>query len=211
MNYLKKQYSVILFLLGFIVVMVVITVAKVDCVIDRIDNFEPVKIEVVASEEPVEVTVEEPVEIQPRINCPLDDATQQMIVEKCREYDIDFSLAMAVIYKESSFRPDAISSAGTDFGLMQINKVNHGWLSESLGLTDFLDPEQNVTAGLHMLRNLFNKYDDPAQVLMAYNMGEYGAKKKWKQGIYTSGYAEKILQQAEIYEKEIQERMGENV
>jgi soluble lytic murein transglycosylase-like protein len=83
-------------------------------------------------------------------------------------------------------------------------------LSEEVGFTDFFDPEQNVTAGLYMLRDLFEKYEDPALVLMTYNMGETGAKRLWDKGIYTSDYAEAVLQQAEIYNEEIQERMGEN-
>ena len=193
-----------------------------------------------ALEEPMEVSIEEPIEepveetseelpeeteaaeeivimeavenldTQPRIDCHLDDETQQMIVEKCEEYDVDFSFVMAVIFKESSFVPNVISKSN-DYGLMQINKCNHEWLSAQLGITDFLDPEQNVTAGLHMLSSLFEKYDDPAKVLMAYNMGESGARKLWNRGIYSTDYADDILQQADIYNAEIAERMGENV
>ena len=170
---------------------------------------ELVKIpEVTEVTEVIEVPeIVETVELQPRIDCSLDDETQQMIVEKCKEYDIDFSFAMAVIFKESSFRPEIISKSN-DYGLMQINKINHKSLSEQIGITDFLDPEQNVTAGLYMLNNLFDKYEDPAKVLMAYNMGENGAKRLWNKGIYTTDYAEEILQQADIYKEELTERMG---
>ena len=129
-----------------------------------------------------------------------------MILDKCEEYEIDFAFTMALIFKESSFRPDADS--GSSVGLMQIHRINHGWLSEELGLTDFFDPEQNVTAGLYMLRNLFEKYDDPHLVLMAYNMGETGARKLWNQGIYTSSYSEGVLRVAEEFQNEINERMG---
>lgn len=154
--------------------------------------------------EETEIYVVEPVPI--RIDCRLDDATQQMILEKCEQYNIDFAFAMAVIFKESSFRPDADS--GSSVGLMQINRINHPWLSEELGITDFFDPEQNVTAGLYVLRGLFDKYEDPHKVLMAYNMGSTGAKRKWDKGIYTSAYSEGVLQTAEKYTAEIAERMG---
>ena len=209
--------KLILFLLAFIATLQVGLVFRTERVIRTVEAFEPVVIERVVevtskpevTPEP-EATPEPEVEIPPRINCRLDDATQQMILEKCEEYNIDFAFTMAVIFKESSFKPNVISSDGGDYGLMQINKINHKWLSEQLGITDFLDPEQNVTAGLYMLRQLFEKYEDPALVLMAYNMGEGGAKKQWDKGIYTSDYADAVLQQAEIYNQEIQERMGEN-
>lgn len=144
----------------------------------------------------------EPVKI--RIQCPLDDDTQQMILDKCNHFGIDFAFCMAVIKHESTFRPDVISYNGTSVGLMQINKCNHKWLREQIGITDFMDPEQNVTAGLYMLRQLFEKYDDPHSVLMAYNMGEGGAAKLWKKGVFTSEYSRSILQTQEEYLMEIE-------
>lgn len=182
------------------------TVGQLKTTIEQLE----MKIEELTVEETIEETSEEPIEettVLPTIDCALDEETQNMIYEKCVEYDVEFPLVMAVIFRESSFRPNIISETG-DYGLMQINSVNHGWLSEELGLTDFLDPDQNTTAGIYMLSDLFNKYDDPAKVLMAYNMGEGGAGKLWKQGVYTSSYAESILQQTEIYSKQIEERMG---
>lgn len=212
MNY-SKALKAILFLLAIIVTLQIITVVRTErmirsseaVVIERIDEMEVPK----ASTE-LEM-IEEIEEIQPRINCLLDDETQQMIVEKCAEYNIDFAFTMAVMFRESSFRPNVISSDGSDYGLMQINKINHERLSEELGITNFLDPEQNVTAGLYMLQDLFEKYEDPAKVLMAYNMGETGAKRLWVKGIYSTDYAEDILQQADIYNAEIAERMGNYV
>lgn len=150
----------------------------------------------------------EPTFIPERIDCPLDDETQQMILDQCEEYGVDFAFTMAVIFKESSFRPHVISYNGTSVGLMQINKINHKWLSEELGITDFFDPAQNVKAGLYMLSDLFEKYEDPAKVLMCYNLGEFGAKKLWNQGVYSTAYSEGVLQKADEYKKEITERMG---
>lgn len=211
MSYLKKVNWVILFLLGFIGTMQVLNTISLAKLTTMIETFEPVVIvecvkeEVPAPDpEPVVEAVPEPEPV--RITCPLDDATQQMILDKCEEYNIDFAFTMAVIFKESSFRPDADS--GSSVGLMQINRCNHEWLSEELGITDFFDPEQNVTAGLYMLHQLFEKYDDPHQVLMAYNMGEAGARKFWNQDKFTSKYSEGVMQVAEQYQEEINERMG---
>ena len=221
MTFLKK-IRIILFLLAFVATTQIITAVKIERLTRTIEEFEPTErilepviIERIQEEpeeteavEPVETEVIEETEVQPRIDCRLDDEIQQMIVEKCEEYDIDFAFTMAVIFRESSFKSNVIS-ASNDYGLMQINKINHEWLSDELGITNFLDPEQNVTAGLHMLSDLFEKYEYPSLVLMAYNMGETGAKRLWVQGIYSTDYAEAILQQTDIYTAEIAEMMGE--
>lgn len=216
MNY-SKAIKTIIFLLTLIASFQIGFVFKTERLIQAVENMEPTEriLEPVIIERIPEETEPEPepevieeTEVQPRITCRLNDEIQQMIVDKCEEYDIDFAFAMAVIFKESSFKPNVISNSN-DYGLMQINKINHEWLSEELGITDFLDPEQNVTAGLHILQDLFEKYEYPSLVLMAYNMGETGAKRLWVQGIYSTDYAEGILQQADRYENEIAERMGE--
>ena len=94
--------------------------------------------------------------------------------------------------------PDGISSTN-DYGLMQINACNHEWLTEELGITDFIDPYENIKAGLFILRGLFEKYDSTSKVLMAYNMGENGASKLWEQGIFESNYSKDVLQRQETY------------
>lgn len=113
-------------------------------------------------------------------------------------YDIDYTLVLAIISKESAFMPDGISLTN-DYGLMQINACNHKWLTEELGITDFIDPYENIKAGLFILRGLFEKYDSTSKVLMAYNMGENGASKLWEQGIFESNYSKDVLQRQETY------------
>lgn len=113
-------------------------------------------------------------------------------------YDIDYTLVLAIISKESAFMPGGISSTN-DYGLMQINACNHEWLTEELGITDFIDPYENIKAGLFILRGLFEKYDSTSKVLMAYNMGENGASKLWEQGIFESNYSKDVLQRQETY------------
>ena len=138
------------------------------------------------------------------LDVPMDEELQEYVHHLSKGYDVEFSFVMAVIEHESSFRTDIISRTN-DYGLMQINKVNHKWLNENLGITDFLDPYQNTRAGVHMLNDLFQKYEEPAKVLMAYNMGEAGAKKLWNQGIYETSYSRSIMKQAEIYQQEVSE------
>ena len=112
---------------------------------------------------------------------------------------------MGLIQTESTFNSDIVSSTN-DYGLMQINTVNHGWLQEKLGIKDFLDPYQNTRSGIYILRNLFEKYEDPAKVLMAYNLGETGAKKLWDKGIYETDYTRKVFNNIEQFKNYMNER-----
>lgn len=154
----------------------------------------------------VEVKVEEAeTETQTQsqyIDCDMPKEHQDYLKSLCEEYDIAYSLAMALIKKESSFHSDSVSES-QDYGYMQINICNHASLKEILGLNDMLDPYQNLKAGMYLLAELFEKYDSPSMVLMAYNLGENAAKKKWNSGIYETEYSRAILEyQAEI-EKEL--------
>ena len=142
------------------------------------------------------------------LDVPMDEETQEFIYYLSYGYNIDFPFVMALIETESGFDPNAVS-ATNDCGLMQINKINHGYLTKAVGVTDFLDPHQNVCAGTFMLKNLFEKYDDPAKVLMAYNMGEGGASRLWKQGIYSTDYSNKVLRKTIEYKEQILEMGGE--
>ena len=132
------------------------------------------------------------------LECALSEDLQEFTYYLCDAYYIDFEFAMAVMFTESSFNTDVISSSN-DFGLMQINECNHTELAAALGVTDFTEPYQNIRAGLYILRRLFEKYDEPELVCMAYNMGEYGASVLWDKGVYETSYSQKVLVKAEEY------------
>ncbi len=101
------------------------------------------------------------------------------------------------MWRESEFVPTIISKTN-DYGLMQINKINHKWLSDKLEIIDFLDEEQNIHAGVFMLSLYLHKYGDIDKVLMAYNMGENGAKKSWAAGTYTTNYTRTTRERLEL-------------
>lgn len=126
------------------------------------------------------------------MNVPLDVNLQKHVYAVSKEYGVDYTLLMAIMQQESQFDVYARSDAG-DFGLMQINRINHPALSVTLGIHDFLDPYDNVRAGAYMLRDLFDKYQDTNKVLMAYQMGEAGAAACWEQGITESQYSRSVL------------------
>ena len=132
---------------------------------------------------------------QPWADIPLSNEMQAYIHTLCEEYNLAYSFIIALIDTESNFKTDVVS-ATDDYGLMQINACNH---REGF---DYLDPYDNVTMGIEMLSDLAKKYDDVESVLMAYNFGEAGAKKLWKQGIYSTDYTKKVLDKKLKYEKE---------
>jgi len=142
------------------------------------------------------------------LDVPMDEDLQEFIFYLSAGYNIDFTLVMAMIQQESGFQADVISGSN-DYGLMQINKINHPYITETLGITDFLEPYNNVRSGMFILRKLFEKYETPEKALMAYNMGETGASRLWEQGIFETNYSKKVLQYQQQFIEEL-ERSSNN-
>ena len=151
-----------------------------------------------AQTEEVPQTQEEPV----YYDCPLSHDLQDYIREQCERQGISMSLVIALIEVESSFQADVISRSD-DYGLMQINVINHGWLYEEYGITDFLDPYNNILCGITILSQHYERYGDETKALMAYNMGATGAKRNWDKGIFETTYTRKIQSAKERYDLEI--------
>lgn len=136
------------------------------------------------------------------LDCAMDVEQQEFLFYLCAGYNLDFTFVMALIQHESSFNPDAIGKTD-DYGLMQINVCNHEWLRDVLGITDFLDPYQSIRSGCYILRDLFERYQDPKKVLMCYNMGENGAKRLWDKDVFNTNYTKAILK----YQKQFIEQL----
>lgn len=96
----------------------------------------------------------------------LDYDLQVTMQACCEEYGVPYALALAVADVESRFDPDAASSTN-DYGLMQINQVNHGWLLEQ-GI-DPMTPAGNIEAGVLFLSDYLTAYGDPELAVMAYD------------------------------------------
>lgn len=132
---------------------------------------------------------------------PLSDEIQDYIREKCEEYDVPMELVIAMIEHESSFRADVISKTN-DYGYMQINTINHEWLSETLGVSNFLDPYENILCGIYIISGHLEKTDGNIELaLMRYNCGATGAKRLWEQGIYSTSYSRSIATLYESYKE----------
>lgn len=132
-------------------------------------------------------------------NIPLSTELQDYIFNLTKQYNVPTEIVIAVIERESSYRPNVTGLAGEQ-GLMQIHPINHERLTDALGITDFYDPKQNILAGTYMLSELFAKYDTATEALMCYNCGEAGAKRLWAKGITQTEYTVGILNFIETLE-----------
>jgi len=125
-----------------------------------------------------------------------------------RNYDLDPALLAAVIYQESKFDANAVSSSGA-VGLMQLlpetaqgiadRTGGHGWHE-----SDLVDPELNVRYGAWYLRHLLDKYGDEELALAAYNAGQSNVDRWREEGIgiqfaETRRYVERVHELKQIY------------
>ena len=150
-------------------------------------------------EEATDLTELQPTNVE-HYSLPISNELQDYIFELCSEEEVPVSLVLSMISTETQFEPTAISSTG-DCGLMQINECNHSWLEKKYDISDFLDPYQNVYCGIKIIGQLLAKYEDYHLALMAYNMGESGAKELWNKGIYSSSYSREIVANMKQFEE----------
>ena len=115
---------------------------------------------------------------------------QEIMQDRCEVYGVPYALALAIAEVETHFDPDAVSPTH-DYGLMQINQVNHEWL-QGLGM-DPLTHAGNIEAGLYIIGGYLDTYGDTERALMAYNNGPGGARKLWDAGTYQTDYTRKVM------------------
>lgn len=82
---------------------------------------------------------------------------QELMQNYCEAYNVPYALALAIAEVETHFDPDAVSPTH-DYGLMQINQMNHEWL-QGLGM-DPLTYAGNIEAGLYMIGGYLDTYKD---------------------------------------------------
>ena len=168
-------------------------------VIEDADPTEP-EIMLTLAEEPAPVGYQVCAQIAPAAQAktyrdiPLSHELQDIADKACEDYKIPQDVLYAVMKVESGYEVDAQN--GSCYGLMQIHAINMEYLSNNIGTTDLTDPEQNIQAGAFILGGYLEKYS-LTDSLMAYNLGEGGAKRLWKQGIHETGYTRKVLESIE--------------
>ena len=115
---------------------------------------------------------------------------QEYMQDCCDDYNVPYALALAIAEVETHFDPDAVSPTG-DHGLMQINEINHEWLSQN-GI-DVHTYEGNIEGGIFIIADLLDRFETPERALMAYNCGPTGARNLWDAGVYETDYSRKVL------------------
>jgi len=138
---------------------------------------------------------------------PLSEELQRFTYERCQEVGIEYELVLAIMWRESRFQVNAVgyNTNGTrDNGIMQINDVNRGWLRSEYGITDLMDPYQNITAGTAMLGEYISEYGDEKAALLAYHYGEAGMRRKAAQGVTTNKAVTIALDMRDTYKQMIQ-------
>ncbi len=101
------------------------------------------------------------------------------------------ALVKAVIEAESNFNPLAVSPKGAK-GLMQLMPS----VIKDLGVQDPFDPNQNIDAGVSLLKDLLGEYNgDYTKALAAYNAGRRAVNEKGGIPDYpeTREYVKKVI------------------
>jgi soluble lytic murein transglycosylase-like protein len=94
-------------------------------------------------------------------------AYDDIVAEAAKTYGLDPRMIKAVMQAESAFNAMAVSPVGA-LGLMQLMPD----VAKELGVTDPLDPRQNIMAGSKYLRQLLDAHDGNVRLALAsYNAG----------------------------------------
>lgn len=134
----------------------------------------------------------------------------------CDEYDVDYSLALGVIYNESRFKSGLthMNSNGTiDYGLMQVNEVNFKYLNKTLGITSMnqlLDDRVGIRCGVHLLAYHKNATGNDSAALLRYQVGEGTYRKYVKNGKHTNDTHGRVWQYRDIYHEYLNQTIAES-
>lgn len=117
-----------------------------------------------------------------RRSVPSRSETKAMIVRIARQQGVDTRLALAIAYQESGWNQRAVSPANA-VGVMQVIPQAGDWASSLVGRRlDLLQPKDNITAGVVMLRALGRSTNSMEKTAAAYYQG-LGALQK--HGMYS--------------------------
>lgn len=135
------------------------------------------------------------------VNMPAE--LQQHMYTLTEQYPhLTVELLLSQVWRESTYRNIKSNPNGNgtvDHGYAQINTCNLKWVAASAGVTDIMDPYQNLNAQAFILNDLITKYhpENWHILLMMYNLGPGGAQSKFNDGIYSIQYSRDIVEYAQ--------------
>jgi len=102
---------------------------------------------------------------------PSRDAVRTLVAATARQYGVDPSLALSVAYQESGFQQRVVSGVDA-IGVMQVLPGTGRVLGSQAGRTlDLLSTQDNVTAGVLLLRDLLRSTGSEHGALAGYYQG----------------------------------------
>ncbi len=113
---------------------------------------------------------------------PSRSATKDLVVATARRHGVDPTLALAIAWQESGWNQKAVSPANA-VGVMQVIPAGGQWASDLIGRPlDLLDTQDNITAGVVMLRALGRATSSTEDAVAAYYQGLTSLRDR---GMYT--------------------------
>ena len=122
---------------------------------------------------------------------PSREQMKTIVADTARRMGVDPSLALAFAFQESSFDHRSVSPANA-IGTMQVIPSSGEWASDLVGRPlNLLDPYDNATAGVAIIRQLIRTSPDLDSAIAGYYQGQYSVS---KYGMYedTVHYVESI-------------------
>lgn len=116
---------------------------------------------------------------------------KSIVADTARRMGVDASLALAFAYQESGFDQRAVSPANA-IGTMQVIPSSGQWASDLVGRKlNLLDPYDNATAGVAIIRQLVRTSSDLDNAIAGYYQGQYSVSQN---GMFedTKGYVAAI-------------------
>ncbi len=111
------------------------------------------------------------------VGVPSRDEMKSLVAQTARDMGVDPALALAVAYQESGFNHASVSPANA-IGTMQVIPTSGDWASDLVGRElNLLDPRDNVTAGVAILRQLVKTAPDLQTAIAGYYQGLAGVQR----------------------------------
>ncbi|MBT1002165.1 LysM peptidoglycan-binding domain-containing protein [Paenarthrobacter sp. DKR-5] len=129
---------------------------------------------------------------------PTQAQMRQIVADTARRMGVSPALAQAFALQESGFNQRAVSPANA-IGTMQVIPSSGEWASQLVGRhLNLLNPQDNVTAGIAIIRALLDTSSSEKNAIAGYYQGQYSVS---KHGMYadTKAYVAAILANKKLF------------